>query len=72
VTVLFDRLARELPNVYTARVDRVLCIEKTGRCLNADQKGVYYYDDDHLSNAGASLIAPVIVDAIMAANARSQ
>jgi lysophospholipase L1-like esterase len=69
VTALFDKLNRELPNVYTARVDRVLCTDKTGRCLNADQKGIYYYDDDHLSNAGARLIAPVIVDAIKAANA---
>jgi len=69
VTELFDRLSHELPNVYVARVDKALCSEKTGRCLNADDSGVYYFDDDHLSNAGARLVAPVIADAIMAANA---
>ena len=66
---LFDRLAAQLPNVYPARVDKVLCSEKTNRCVNADGRGVYYFDDDHLSNAGARLIVPQIINAIQAANA---
>jgi peptidoglycan/LPS O-acetylase OafA/YrhL len=69
---LFDRLVTELPNVYAARVDKVLCSEITGRCINADDKGVYYYDDDHLSNAGARLVAPVIVEAVRIANGRAR
>ena len=67
VNALFDRLVEEIPNVYGARVHEALCSEATGRCLNADRGGVYYYDDDHLSNAGAHLVAPVIVDAIKSA-----
>lgn len=68
---LFDRLVAEMPNVHAARVDKVLCSGTTGRCINADENGVYYYDDDHLSNAGARLVAPVIVDAIKVANVRA-
>lgn len=67
VNALFDRLVAELPNVRGARVQEVLCSETTGRCINADADGVYYYDDDHLSNAGARLVAPVIVKAIQSA-----
>jgi peptidoglycan/LPS O-acetylase OafA/YrhL len=64
VNALFDRLVTEMPNVYGARLHEVLCSEVTDRCVNADANGVYYLDDDHLSNAGASLVAPVIVEAI--------
>lgn len=67
VNGLFDRLVTEMPNVYGARVHEVLCSEVTDRCVNADANGVYYYDDDHLSNAGARLVAPVIVEAIRSA-----
>ena len=70
VNSLFDRLVTELPNVYGARVYEVLCDDETNRCVNADEDGVYYYDDDHLSNAGADLVAPVIVEAIEAALGR--
>ena len=64
VNALFDRLAADITNVYAARVHEVLCSNATGRCVNADAGGVYYYDDDHLSNAGARFVAPVIVNAI--------
>ena len=67
VNALFDRLLTELPNVYGARVYNVLCSEVSGRCVNADSNGVYYYDDDHLSNAGARLVSPVIVESIRTA-----
>lgn len=67
VNELFDRLISEVPNVYGARVQEILCSKVSGRCINADADGIYYSDDDHLSNAGARLVAPVIVDAIQAA-----
>jgi peptidoglycan/LPS O-acetylase OafA/YrhL len=67
VNALFDRLVAEVPNIYGARVHEALCNNTTGRCVNADANGVYYYDDDHLSNAGARLVAPVIVEAIQEA-----
>jgi peptidoglycan/LPS O-acetylase OafA/YrhL len=65
VNALFDRLVIELDHIHAARVQDVLCSETTGRCVNADENGIYYYDDDHLSRAGARLVAPTIVDAIM-------
>lgn len=64
VNTLFDRLERDLPNLYVARVANDICSKESGRCKNSDLSGVYYYDDDHLSNAGARLVAPTIVDAI--------
>jgi peptidoglycan/LPS O-acetylase OafA/YrhL len=70
VNTMFDRLVTEVPNIYGARVHEVLCSEVTGRCVNADASGVYYSDDDHLSNAGARLVAPVVVEAIR--NARGK
>jgi peptidoglycan/LPS O-acetylase OafA/YrhL len=66
VNVLFDRLVEELPKVFGARVQEAICSEEMGRCLNADQHGVYYFDNNHLSNAGARLVAPIIVEAIEA------
>ena len=69
ITQVFDRLERELPNVHVARVDRAFCSNQTGRCKNADADGIYYYDNNHPSNAGARLAAPIILSAIRAANA---
>ena len=67
VNALFDRLVADIPKIHAARVHEVLCSRETDRCVNADADGVYYYDDDHLSNAGARLVAPVIIDSIEAA-----
>jgi hypothetical protein len=64
VNALFDHLVAELPKVHGARIHEVLCNDTTGRCINADEVAAYYYDDDHLSSAGARLVAPVIVGAI--------
>lgn len=64
VITIFDRLAATLPRVHAARVYKVMCSEASRRCVNADVNGVYYFDDDHLSNAGARLIEGVIVDAV--------
>lgn len=44
--------------------DQVLCDAKTRRCLNADGHRVLYQDDDHLSDQGAALVAPLITDAV--------
>jgi len=66
VAALFDRLEDD-PNIYSARAYLALCSDDTDRCLNADKNGVYYFDDDHLSNAGARLVAPMILDAIKTA-----
>ena len=64
VNSLFDRLAAELPSIHPARVQEALC--STGkRCLNADGSGAYYADDNHLSEAGAELVAPIILDAVL-------
>lgn len=72
VRQLFDRLSADLSNVYPARAYTELCDERSLRCLNADRNGVYYYDDDHLTNTGARLVAPVIIAAVMKANARTR
>lgn len=70
VNALFDRLVMELPNVFGARVHEILCSDKTGRCINADASGIYYKDDDHLSNTGTRLVAPTILEAVEAALGR--
>jgi peptidoglycan/LPS O-acetylase OafA/YrhL len=69
---LFDRLTDELPNVHAARVHEVLCSQSTGRCVNSDALGIYYYDDDHLSEFGARAVAPVVLGAIEAAVLQSR
>jgi hypothetical protein len=61
---LFRRLASEKAGIQVAPVDRALCDGTTGRCVNADARGIYYFDDDHLSTDGARLVAPVVLAAI--------
>lgn len=68
VNALFDRLAAELPRVHPARVQEALC-SGGRRCLNADGSGAYYVDDNHLSEAGARLVAPIVVEAVLKAQA---
>uniref|UniRef100_UPI0035C87A2D acyltransferase family protein n=1 Tax=Yoonia sp. TaxID=2212373 RepID=UPI0035C87A2D len=72
VEILFDKLVAESPRIQAARIQDALCSEATGRCVNADQGGVYYYDDDHLSSTGAARIAPIILEAIRAVTPRRQ
>lgn len=62
---LFDKLGQNFERVKVARVYNALCSDATGRCLNADRQGVYYFDDDHLSTAGAGLVIPLIVREIL-------
>lgn len=67
ISVLFERLAAQLPNVRRARVARVLCDVQRAQCVNADAGGVYYFDDNHLSETGVRLVAPTIIEQIRAA-----
>lgn len=66
VIALFDRLSGELQQIQAARVHEALCSEATGRCLNADARGVYYYDNNHPSNTGARLMQPILRAALKA------
>lgn len=42
----------------------IFCSEKTGRCNFSDEHGLFYMDDDHLSQYGAEKMAPYIAKAI--------
>ncbi len=65
-------LLREVPalappgEVNLVRVDDLFCHEDTGRCDNIVGGVPLYIDDDHLSRRGARLIAPRIVEAVLA------
>jgi len=59
----FDSINDE--NLYKVKPHEILCntyIED--RCINTLGEKFLYYDDDHLSNAGAEIIAPEILRAI--------
>jgi len=64
VISFFDSL--DDPGLKKVRPADVLCSKEEGRCLNAVGSTVYYYDDDHLSNAGASLLVEPIVQPVLA------
>lgn len=59
----FDSL--DHPHLKKVRPQDVLCSSEEGRCLNAVGEDVYYYDDDHLSNAGAALLVQPIVQPVL-------
>lgn len=61
---MFSALDAGSENVTIAPVHTRFCNFLTSRCTNADGEKVLYLDDDHLSPAGAALIAPDIVDAV--------
>jgi peptidoglycan/LPS O-acetylase OafA/YrhL len=66
ILAAFDTI--ESPRLYRARPAEVLCDSVLpGRCLNSLGDRPLYFDDDHLNDFGAGLIAPVIVAAIEAA-----
>ena len=52
------------PNLYRFYPHQYFCKKETGRCINADNKGIYYYDDDHLSNTGARMISNPLAKSI--------
>lgn len=55
----FLSILNELPqeNFYSFDVGAVFCNKESGRCMANDNKGLFYRDDDHLSDYGANLIA---------------
>lgn len=61
---MFSALDAGSENITIAPVHTRFCNFLTSRCTNADGKNILYLDDDHLSPAGAALIAPDIVDAV--------
>lgn len=65
VALLHEVQARAEPGRVTlVRVDDLFCHEDTGRCDNIVDGVPLYFDDDHLSNAGARRIAPRILEAL--------
>ena len=56
----------EHPRLFAVLPHEFLCnTQIKDRCLNGTVDSVFYYDDDHLSNSGTSLIAPTIVEAVL-------
>lgn len=64
VIAAFDRL--EHPRLRKVKPGSVFCDSLVkGRCVNSLSAGqIFYFDDDHLSNAGAGLLMPGIIDAV--------
>ncbi|SMR82494.1 Peptidoglycan/LPS O-acetylase OafA/YrhL, contains acyltransferase and SGNH-hydrolase domains [Aliiroseovarius halocynthiae] len=60
----FSMLAAWSDNITVAPIHRRFCDSEIARCLHADGDQIFYLDDDHLSPAGAELIAPDIVEAV--------
>ncbi|MFD2175817.1 acyltransferase family protein [Rhodobacter lacus] len=69
VNALFERLAAELARVRLVHTAEAFCEAASARCVNADAQGVYYFDSDHPSQAGARRLAPLVVEAIEGARA---
>lgn len=70
VLAAFDALADK--GVRAVRPDRLLCdTVLPGRCLNALDGQVLYYDSNHLSRHGAELLAPLIREQVVAAREAS-
>lgn len=59
-------LARlEHPNLAVIQPSRLFCDTLvTDRCVTTNGNDVYYFDDDHLSYAGASLVADKVVESM--------
>ena len=64
-----NSLAQENPNVFPARTYQAFCDEERDICVNTQSGRSLYYDDNHVSDSGAELTAPIIIDAIEAAAA---
>ena len=61
---VFQQVADRADNVVIAPVHEALCSPETNRCINIDGRKILYYDDDHLSKAGARMVAPIIINAV--------
>jgi len=51
---ILDRIQSE--NVQRVYPHKLFCSEESGRCITHSDQEIYYYDDDHLSQAGAKLL----------------
>lgn len=57
--------------IYRVKPQEILCNSVLpGRCINANGKEAYYFDNNHLSRTGARLIVPKIVAAVHSALGR--
>lgn len=66
ILALFNSL--DLPGLYHVRPADVFCNARLpGRCENERDGRALYFDDDHPSNSGAGLLAPLIVGQVKAA-----
>lgn len=64
IIAAFDTLSH--PNLRKVKPADDFCGQPlAGRCINSlDASTIYYFDDDHLSDAGAGLVAPAILRAV--------
>ena len=64
VIAAFDAIAH--PNLFRVKPSDFLCStfikERCINSVNADK--VFYFDDDHLSDAGAALVVPALLDVV--------
>lgn len=68
VIAAFDTV--DSPNLFRVKPHKLLCdtfIKQ--RCTNLIDNISYYFDDDHLSHAGARLLAPYILEQVLRARA---
>lgn len=69
VISVFDSV--QSPNLFRVKPAEILCNTfLEGRCINLIDGTSYYRDNNHLSEAGAALIAPSIVDQVKNALAK--
>lgn len=53
------------PNIFSVNASQAFCnTHLSGRCLNELEGAPLYWDDDHLTNAGARLLAPLVADVV--------
>ncbi len=55
-------------NVHRVYPEKLFCSDQTNRCRTHDKNNIFYYDDDHLSQVGASMLVDQISNAIHALN----
>jgi hypothetical protein len=66
VIAAFDAI--DDPHLWRVRPDAVLCgTYVPGRCVQSLGDAPLYFDESHLNDAGAALIAPAILEAVEAA-----
>lgn len=59
---ILDRVSHE--NVVRVHPEALFCDAESGRCVTHNKETIFYYDDDHLSQSGASLLVEEIAKQI--------